>query len=186
MMQEKPNPVSSYNQVAENVRCFNAGLLQGTDLETLLAYFRAWYYLPEEDAVGPSKFIGYEGMTGIAYMERDDLDGRETEPVLHRWFEMLEKGTPEHQYVEQKVLDLAARFGKRVSSAARFSAPSGWRVSAGTLRGNSGRREWASPGGSLQTTNGHNESEAMVEVFVRAFGTLRPSEQAAVLRRIEG
>ena len=184
-MQEKPNPISNYTQVVENIHSFNEDLSQGTDLKTLLAYFRAWYYVPEEDAVGPSKFIGYEDMSGAIYMERDDLDGRETEPVLQRWFEVLEEGTPEYRYVEQKVLELAAQFGKRVSSAARFSAPPTWRGSAERSLGNKGRSATMPPSGTSQTAGVYDESDAIVEVFVRAFRTLRASEQAAVLRRIE-
>lgn len=184
-MQRKPAPVTTYNQVNGNVRNFNAGLSEGTDLETLLAYFRAWYFLPEEDAVGPSKFIGYEGMTGAEYMARDDLDGKETEPVLQRWFEVLAEGTPEYRYVEQKTWDLAASFGKRVSRAARFSAPVGWRVSSRRHLINSGQTESRMPATPLQAVDGHDESEAIVEVFARAFSTLRPSEQAELLRRIE-
>jgi hypothetical protein len=185
-MQAKPRPVSDYNQVLENIHRFNEGLTSDTDLESLLAFYRAWYYAPEADSVGPSKFLGYQDMTAIEYMARDDLDGRETEPVLQRWFEVLEEGTPEHQYVERKVLELTARFGKRVSKAARFSAPRGWRVSSPRRDPIHGRNESGSFRGLTTGVNGHDESVAIVEVFVRAFSTLRPSEREAVLRRIGG
>ena len=184
-MDAKPHPVTSDGQVAENVQRFNEALPQATDLETLLAYFRAWYYVPKVDMVGPSKFIGYEGMTGAEYMEREDLNGTETEPVLKRWFEVLKVGTPEYKFVEQRVLDLAARFGKRVSRAARFSAPPGWKVSSQKLPGSSGHVGLGPSSEPLQAMNGHDESHAIVEVFVRAYSTLRPSEQAAVRNRIE-
>lgn len=184
-MQVKPKTVCSYDQVPESIHSFNEGLTQVADLETLLAYFRAWYYVPEGDAVGPSKFIGYDGMTAAEYMDRDDLDGRETEPILQRWFEVLEEGTPEYQYVEHKVMQLNSRFGKRVSSAARFSAPRGWRVSSPRLNTAGIQPRTGLPQEFTQGMNGHDESDAIVDVFVRAFSTLRPSEQAAVRRRIE-
>lgn len=180
-MKNKPNPVSSYEHVVENIKNFNEGLSQGNGLETLPSYFRAWYYAPEADAVGPSKFIGYEGITVSEYMSRNDLDGRETEPVLLRWFGVLEDGTPEYQYVEEKVRKLVASTGKRVNSIARFCAPINWRVSSlSDSRGGSGRP----PTLIKMEEGGSSESDAVVDIFVRAFNTLRPSEQAALLKRI--
>jgi len=55
-----PLSVENYEDVIEPVRAFNEGLKEGGNLENQLSYFRAWYYIPELDAVGPSKFIGYK------------------------------------------------------------------------------------------------------------------------------
>ena len=185
-MQAKPPTVTTYDQVIENVRNFNAGLSEETGIETLLAYFRAWYFLPEEDAVGPSKFIGYEGMNGIEYMLRSDLDGKESEPAMQRWFETLAEGTPEYKYVEQKTWELAARFGKRVNRVARYGAPVGWRVSSRDHLANKSQIGSGIPTPPLNAVGGRDESSAIVEVFARAFSTLRPSEQAELRNLIVG
>ena len=164
--------VTDYVEVVRSVGSFNEGLDEGKGLDARIAFARAWYYVPTLDAVGPSKFIGYSGMTAGDYMILA-LDGKETEPRLRRWFEALEPGTPEHAYVQRKVADLALRYGRKVSKAARFGAQRGWRLSGDDLRG-------LEP----TPTSSPEESSAIIEVFVRAFGTLRPSEQSAVAARI--
>jgi len=41
--------------------------------------------------VGPSKFVGYKGMTVSEYMESyEELDGRDTEPVLWKLFDEVD------------------------------------------------------------------------------------------------
>ncbi len=50
--------IESYREVVENVRQFNEDLVANTDICSQLSQFRAWYYVPELDALGPSKFIG--------------------------------------------------------------------------------------------------------------------------------
>jgi hypothetical protein len=186
-MQQKRNLVrdGDYEQIPENIRRFNEGLAQDIGLKTLLASFRVWYYVPQEDSVGPSKFIGYEDMTAVEYMDKNYyLDGRDTELVLKQWFEELEEGTPEYRYVEQKVDQLTAQFGRRTNVRARFCAPRGWRVSSPRVNSSSAQTAPTPSQTRAAGINGHDESDAIVEVFVRAFGTLRPSEQADVLSRI--
>ena len=120
--------VKTYENVIESVRAFNEGLSRTRDLQRQLSYFRAWYYAPELDAVGPSKFIGYRGMTASEYMRSEDLDGRETEPVLTRWFDALESGTSETAYVAKLVEELLAKYKKAPNRVARFNAPRGWKM----------------------------------------------------------
>ena len=87
---------------------------------------------PGIDKVGPSKFIGYRGMTGLKYMEdANSLDGRETQGVLRKLFVRLGEGTPEYRCVRQKVVDLSHKYGKSPNETATFSAPREWRVSMG-------------------------------------------------------
>ena len=182
-MQIKPPPVTEYAQVNENVKNFNLGLQGEPELERILAYFRSWFFVPEADGVGPSKFIGYVGMSVEDYVSRSDLDGKETEPVLARFFEVLEEGSEEYIYVKQKVSDLCSRAGKRISRAARFSAPTGWRVSS-QLGDRPSEIESSGANNPAPADEGHGESDAIVEVFLRAFNSLRPSEKASILKRI--
>ena len=132
--------VRSYKEVTESTKSFNVGLNEDHDLHTRGSDVRAWYYIPEIDAVGPSKFIGYRGMTAEFYMAHTGrlaqaslpsskrLDGRETEPVLRKWFEVTEPGTPEHKFVKGIVEELLARWGKRPHKNARYCVPIGFKL----------------------------------------------------------
>ena len=119
--------VENYEDVRKNVQNFNNDLNGAEQLQNTLAKFVAWYYVPEEDAVGPSIFIGYVDMTAEKY-RGPELDGRDTESRLTKlkWFMELDKGTPEHAYVEKKVEDLVHSFGKSTKENARYSAPRNW------------------------------------------------------------
>ena len=50
--------VDKYEQVRENVQTFNEVLKGLESLQANLLRFKSWYYVPELDAVAPSKFIG--------------------------------------------------------------------------------------------------------------------------------
>lgn len=167
--------VNTYDEVVEAVRRFNEGLDEGKDLETLLSFFRAWYYIPELDAVGPSKFIGYSSMTVTEYMESTDLDGLVTEPLLTRWFDVLDEQSPEGHYVSDLVRRLLARYDKAPNRIARFNAPRGWWL------GGHGARPLRP---SIQRENSEGDARPIVEVFWRAFLSLYPEDQDALARRI--
>jgi hypothetical protein len=173
---EMPLPTAeSYDDVVECVRAFNEGLEEGEDLDGQLSYFRAWYYIPELDAVGPSKFIGYKGMTAGQYMRSEDLDGRVTEPVLGQWFDVLNEETPEAEYVERLAKELLSQYNKVLNRAARFSAPRGWKLHQ---EGVPVRRSIMQEGSQTQ------DMRPIVEVFWRAFLSLYPEDQAALAKRI--
>lgn len=123
-MSERPDFVASYGQVVENVLQFNEQLRGSVGLQRRLSHFRAWYYIPEKDAVGPSIFIGYQGMTAERCLE-GGLDGRDTEAAacLPRWFNTLQEGTPEYRRISEKVSNLLEGFGKKPSRRARFNVP---------------------------------------------------------------
>lgn len=123
-MSKKPDLVTDYDQVVENVLRFNEELRGSVGLQRRLSHFRAWYYIPEKDAVGPSKFIGYQGMNAVRYLE-GGLDGKETEAAacLPRWFSRLQEGTPEYRRISEKVSNLLEGFHKKPSRLARFNVP---------------------------------------------------------------
>jgi len=167
--------VESYEQVVESVRSFNKGLEEGKDLETLLSYFRAWYYVPELDAVGPSKFIGYKGMTAEEYMKSTDLDGRETEPILSRWFDIQDGESAEDKYIDDLTKCLLARFDKVPNRAVRYNAKLGWKL---------GVPNSLPPSDDKQGESAANDKRPIVEVFWRAFLSLYPEDQDILARRI--
>jgi len=165
----------NFEDTVETVRAFNQGLAEDQYLENQLSYFRAWYYIPGLDMVGPSKFIGYKGMTAAEYMTSKELDGKMTEPALSRWFDVLQPTTPEASYVENLVQELLARHHKAVNRKARFLAPHRWHLAYDKV-------------GPLSTTTATRDSDderkPIVEVFWRAYLGLYPEDQEALARRI--
>ena len=130
----------SYEEVVESAKSFGRGLNEGQGLLGPRRNYTVWYYVPEVDAVGPSKFIGYRDMTAEFYMAHTGkiaketlprskgLDGRATEPELSKWFEVTESGTPEHRFVKERVEELLDRWSKRPRSNARYCVPIGFKL----------------------------------------------------------
>ena len=132
----------SYEDVLESTKVFNAGLKTDSRLCGRFAQFRAWYYLPEIDAVGPSKFVGYSDISVDFYFTHTGkvaratlpsnkrFDGRETEPRLQEWFEIVKPGTAEHRFVLDMVKALGSeQCGKEPFKRARYNVPIGFRLS---------------------------------------------------------
>jgi len=77
--------VKTYDDVLDSVRAFNTGLERGKRLRQQIGLFQSWYYVPELDAVGPSKFIRYHGMTAFEYIRgHTHLEGRTVDPVFEQ------------------------------------------------------------------------------------------------------
>jgi hypothetical protein len=170
--------VKNYDEVIETVRNFNKGLEEGVGLENKLSYFRGWYYIPELDAVGPSKFIGYKGMTAKEYMNRNDLDGRETNEILSqwfKWFDVKDGETPENKYLADLTERLLERFDKAPNLSIWYAAPRGWKISI---------HKSSPPSTSNQGESTAIDNRPIVEVFWRAFLSLYPEDQDALAQRI--
>ena len=121
--------VKTYDDVLDSVRAFNTGLERGKRLRQQIGLFQSWYYVPELDAVGPSKFIRYKGMTAFEYIRGHTiLDGRTIDPVLSKWFNRLESDSIEAVWIRQRVEGLVGRYGKIVSGGIRVNAPKGWNL----------------------------------------------------------
>lgn len=171
-------------EAVQGIKAFNEGLRDGDPrvrerIADLLPYFRAWYYAPQLDAAGPSKFIGYRGMDLSTYVEAGDLDGRVTEPILAKWFDVLESGSPEYARAAARVDELLRSHGKTPNRAARYCAPRGWRladIDAGEVK------ESGTPRSMPETSDA--SLTPMGEVFWKAFLTLYPEDQRALAQRI--
>ena len=174
-MSSSPESVENYKEVVDSVRAFNEGLKEGGNLKNQLSYFRAWYYIPELDAVGPSKFIGYKNLSLADYLTGYGLDGKVTEPVLGRWFNLLIDNTPEARYVESLVERLLARYNKVMNRKARFNAPRGWNLRKGNV---------TPLQSNAQINTQTDDLNPMVEVFWRAFLSLSQKDQDILARRI--
>ncbi|MBN2098989.1 MAG: hypothetical protein JW753_05270 [Dehalococcoidia bacterium] len=172
--------IQIYSEVIDTVRAFNNGLEEDENLRNQLGYFRAWYYIPEIDMVGPSKFVGYKGMTAAEYLRSyEELDGRDTEPVLSRLFEEMDPNEGDRRreanYVRRLVESLLERYGKVPNKKSRFNAPEQW---------NLGEDDDVTPHGDVRASARGSTSRPMVELFWRAFLTLYTDDQRALAQRI--
>ncbi|MCL0066041.1 hypothetical protein M1N79_04105 [Dehalococcoidia bacterium] len=118
--------IESRQEVVDNVRQFHQDLATDEDICSQLSQFRAWYYIPELDALGPSKFIGYKGMNASRYQRGDDKDGRKTEPCLRKFFRPIEKSHHWYAYLENKLIGTTAQYGKKPNKLARLNVPRGF------------------------------------------------------------
>lgn len=125
-----PDFVDRYSEIVQNVRVFNQALEQHADLRSRLPLTHAWYFVPELICAGPSKFIGYKGMTAEFYLANYDkgLHGNRTETNLRQWFEMVDRGTPEHEYVPEVAYKLASKYFRFPRSGCRYNVPVGWKI----------------------------------------------------------
>ena len=131
--------VRNCQEVVESTKSFNRGLNEEPNLYKRLSEFRAWYYIPEIDGVGPSKFIGYREISARFYLDHTGplakktlprskrLDGGATESRLKKWFEVTEPGTAEYEYVSEMTKELLDRWGKKPRKGARYCVPKGYR-----------------------------------------------------------
>ena len=123
--------VKTYDDVLESVRAFNKALEQSKRLREHIRFFQSWYYVPELDAVGPSKFIRYKDMTSIEYIRNHaELNSHIAQPVLDKCFHRLEENSPDAIWVQQRVDQLLGRYGKTVHSDAKFNAPKEWSINS--------------------------------------------------------
>ena len=131
--------IESYDDIEKNVRRFSEGLKSSQDLQNRLSTFVVWYYLPTEDSVGPSKFVGYRGMTAEKYVQYSampgEMDGGRTEEWLgeKQWFRELVEGTREYLHVKRKVDELVQKFGKSAKMSGRYRAPIDWIMSTDSM-----------------------------------------------------
>ena len=166
--------VTKYDEVRQNVQTFNEVLKGLESLQANLLRFKSWYYVPELDAVAPSKFIGFADMTGDYYEanRKDGLNGGLTDPRLGRWFRGVAKNSTEYRHVFDKVQRLLADNGKafRKKPHLRFHAPSSWKAPVKDL-GISNRNlyiggEWvdSSAGSSYEVRNPAHRYHVLAEV----------------------
>lgn len=99
--------VTNLQQVIENMKRFEQDLNVEAKLRKQLKQFHQWYYVHDGDLLAPSKFIGYQNMTGNLYvnkrlLRRAKLDGRETEHVLKTMFIPYENEAL-NEYIRQKL-----------------------------------------------------------------------------------
>lgn len=116
--------VTSERQALANIRRFARELDASPGLQGRLGFPRAWYADKGADGTwhfGPSKFIGYDGMTADEYLDDDARDGRRTEKQLAQWFEEVPEGTDLHETLSSDLFALLGRYGKVPSAKMRIN-----------------------------------------------------------------
>ncbi len=139
-MNKFPELVESYHDVRESVGNYNSELPKCKVLQERLLLAVDWYYIPEIDSVGPSKFIGYKGMTCEYYDDhtgkgkKKGLNGGVTEGNFKKLgcFQILEYGTDEYRHVFETVRDLVGQYGKFLAARThrKYYAKKGWKKTA--------------------------------------------------------
>ena len=168
--------VKTYEDVLESIAVFNKSLEKSKRFREQIRFFQSWYYVPELDAVGPSKFIRYKGMTGFDYIRTySALDGRVAEPVLAKWFVRLEDNSPEAVWVRQRVDQLLGHYGKTIGSAAKLSAPRGWSLD---------KQVTSAPPTSVPGSDQAGIANSVLDGIWHAFINLSPEDQRDLAARI--
>lgn len=134
MTSQLPPFVSSLDEAFDGIRMFQTAIADPGMVEIASTY-RAWYAIKEADGrvlLAPSKFIGYKGFTAQTYLQVNGVaNGRQTEGVLGRWFQMPDAASEE--FLMQELAKLLGRFGKRPNKLARVSTINGIALMSGEV-----------------------------------------------------
>tara|TARA_R110000787_G_scaffold286435_1_gene404956 strand:+ start:3499 stop:3996 length:498 start_codon:yes stop_codon:yes gene_type:complete len=116
--------VSTQTQAEENIRRFRNQLEGSSLLVDRASYARAWYGYRDAEGewcFGPSKFIGYVGMTATEYLNDDARDGRQTERKLAEWFTAIDESDDLYSEMKGALSAFLAEFGKVPSAKMRIN-----------------------------------------------------------------
>jgi hypothetical protein len=115
--------VSTLSQALANVDRFGRELEDSPELQGRLSYARAWYAHQADDEwrFGPSKFIGYDGMTAAEYVNDEPRDGRQTENKLGQWFTEVPEDEPLFEELSKALTAFLGTYGKAPSAKIRIS-----------------------------------------------------------------
>lgn len=117
--------VASAREALENIARFPNEVSGNGELRDRLPFARAWYAVRSDDGgwqFGPSKFIGYRGLSAADYIkESQELDGRRTERQLTQWFVTVGPQDPLYDELNEALGDFLEGFGKAPSNLARIN-----------------------------------------------------------------
>lgn len=124
----RPYAVASDSKgVLSNIARFAQEVGKSSPLQKRLAYARSWYAYRDEAGhwrFGPSKFVGYDGMTAGGYIDTaEDRDGRRTEAQLQQWFTAVDPASELGAQLSSALYEFLARYGKVPSTKMRINIP---------------------------------------------------------------
>jgi hypothetical protein len=125
---ERPYAVASDLQsVLLNIIRFGAELQNSATLQKRLAYARCWYACQDNEGhwqFGPSRFVGYDGMTADSYVDiAEGRDGCRAEAQLQQWFTVVDPASKLHSELGSALYSFLAMYGKAPSTKMRISVP---------------------------------------------------------------
>jgi len=113
--------------VLSNIARFSEEVEKSRALQRRLAYARSWYAYQDEKGkwrFGPSKFVGYDGMTAEGYVDTaEDRDGRRTEAQLQQWFTAVDPASGLGTQLSSVLYEFLAHYGKAPSTKMRINVP---------------------------------------------------------------
>ncbi|WP_400162878.1 hypothetical protein ACAF76_008195 [Brevibacillus sp. TJ4] len=118
--------VVDYEDIISNVKQFNIDIKNGEGfLLQRLSNFKHWYYIPEIDQFGPSKYIGYKDNNATKYTDYyyQGSDGRVTEGELQQWFKILGDFVPAFNELKQKISTMLKEFSKKPNKGLTIHVP---------------------------------------------------------------
>ena len=118
--------IDDYGEVVANVRQFHKDLESGTYMVGKLSEFKEWFYIPELDAFGPAKYIGYKRMNSVFYNEGHRtpeqksinsaaLNGGASTDKLKRWFRKLSQDEPLFTQLHSKFNSFLSTYDKKAN-----------------------------------------------------------------------
>lgn len=165
---QMPSLVSSLDGAKTEIHRFQDELNVLPGVVDLLSSFQSWYAIADKEGkilFGPSKFIGYEGLTAESYREVNQwTDGRVTEALLGRWFSQPDSNS--EQILINELARLLNRFGKKPNKRVRISTVNG----VGLIPGNAAQ----------EITSGPSNVDALLAIY-RLLGE---EEQKEFRRRV--
>lgn len=115
--------LAKQEQVPGNILRYQEELEGSIELQDVLANCVHWYAVKVEGKwrFGPSKFIGYTGMTARAYASNHrNLDGRATERHLRKWFD-VQPSTALHAQLREELDEFLQRYHKQLNARATIT-----------------------------------------------------------------
>ena len=118
--------VSNINHVIKNIEDFQIELNKKNgknDLVNALGQFTNWFAHKDELGnwiFGPSKFIGYQGISLEKYENKSQnkLDGRQTDAILQQW--KIKPSKEEDKELREKLGLFLNSYGKRIKKTAKI------------------------------------------------------------------
>lgn len=137
MNQVKKKIVTSIDDVAANIITYQSEIARFKGIQSRISQHRSWFAIKDEKEnwiFGPSKFIGYSGNNANEYLkEYNRMDGRETEPALHEWFDTVPEGSALEASLKSEFREFASDYQKPPSKRWRVSVPKGYLLGSGLM-----------------------------------------------------
>jgi len=131
MLDEKTDIlIDSWKDIVKNILEFQK-IIESKDSHCFkhFADFKHWYYLPNEGIFGPSKFIGYKGITIHHYNPNENKQearhGQKTEMKLKKYFLKLDKKSSLFERYYDELEQFAKSIWKKRDRILSQNKPSG-------------------------------------------------------------